>query len=377
MYNILFTLTISFYLIVGIHIFQFKDKSEEDDNQSINKVIVGKIETTLYKRIPKLNKAKRLLAGTSDKFKNLYNEETDEIEYLDNDNSRDTSIHSNGVYKNPEIILFSSYKSNTLLKECLDFNYSASFFRVSENLVTQNFPTYCALSNLVVILNSLNLDPKNRWKGIWRWYNEETLHCINRLYIDKHGLNLEEFNAIGKCNGLFNMYFRPDPHESETKRILETILKSYKSKNYTEALSLNPYNSYFNDTINYSNKAIEHDNNSFYCIENEDHSLIKDRNNYKQSNFYLFSLYLELCCRAENLYCLISYSRKYLKQTGEGHFGILSTYHPIKKLVLLMEVARFKYDSIWIKIEKAYHSLFPIDSDTKLSRGYLICGKYF
>ena len=42
---------------------------------------------------------------------------------------------------------------------------------------TQSEPAYCGLSTLVIVLNTLNVDPRRAWKGPWRWYEESMLNC--------------------------------------------------------------------------------------------------------------------------------------------------------------------------------------------------------
>jgi len=39
---------------------------------------------------------------------------------------------------------------------------------------------------------------------------------------------------------------------------------------------------------------------------------------------------------------IVSYSRKVLGQTGDGHFSPIGGYHKSRDLVLIMDVARFK-----------------------------------
>jgi glutathione gamma-glutamylcysteinyltransferase len=41
-----------------------------------------------------------------------------------------------------------------------------------------------------MVLNALQVDPQKRWKGIWRWYSEDVLHCSD-TDVMKLGLSLE------------------------------------------------------------------------------------------------------------------------------------------------------------------------------------------
>jgi glutathione gamma-glutamylcysteinyltransferase len=48
----------------------------------------------------------------------------------------------------------------------------------------------------------------------------------------------------------------------------------------------------------------------------------------------------------------LSYSRKVLGQTGDGHFSPVGGYHPGKDLALIMDTARFKYPPHWVPLLK-------------------------
>ena len=54
-----------------------------------------------------------------------------------------------------------------------------NYFKLAEQFTTQQEPAYCGPASLIMVLNSLKVDPNKTWKGIWRWYSEEVLHCSN------------------------------------------------------------------------------------------------------------------------------------------------------------------------------------------------------
>jgi glutathione gamma-glutamylcysteinyltransferase len=91
----------------------------------------------------------------------------------------------------------------------------------------------------------------------------------------------------------------------------------------------------------------------------------------------LFTICCILTSIRENIFCLMSYYRKAYNQTGTGHFGLSSLYNSVSRKILIRDVARFKYNSIWSSLEKAYSTLTPIDNQTNKPRGFLLCGKYF
>jgi hypothetical protein len=48
---------------------------------------------------------------------------------------------------------------------------------------TQAEPAYCGISTLVMCLNAANVDPRQTWKGPWRWYTESMLNCCVDLEV--------------------------------------------------------------------------------------------------------------------------------------------------------------------------------------------------
>ena len=96
----------------------------------------------------------------------------------------------------PPAIAFSSEEGKTLFAETLKVCYEAFhsyilvfcsntirvmisfglkdgnlevYFRLAEQFRTQDEPAFCGLSTLTMVLNSLAVDPKKVWKGVWRW----------------------------------------------------------------------------------------------------------------------------------------------------------------------------------------------------------------
>jgi glutathione gamma-glutamylcysteinyltransferase len=97
------------------------------------------------------------------------------------------------VYKRvlPEhLVGFSSAQGKALFKEALDTGGMESYFKLAEQFTTQAEPAYCGPTSLVMVLNALNMDPGKPWKGIWRWYSEEVLHCSD-VEAMKQGISLQ------------------------------------------------------------------------------------------------------------------------------------------------------------------------------------------
>jgi len=61
---------------------------------------------------------------------------------------------------------------------------------------------------------------------------------------------------------------------------------------------------------------------------------------------------------------VVSYFRGALGQTGIGHFSPIGGYHPGRDLVLILDVARFKYPPHWVTVSQLYNAMTFTDSTT-------------
>lgn len=234
-----------------------------------------------------------------------------------------TKIHKqtdSGFYKRqlPEQqIPFSSTSGRALFQEALRDGSMRNFFPLIEQFHTQVEPTFCGISSLVMVLNALQVDPKQLWKGVWRWYSEEVADCCEQLQvIEKDGISLAGLAGMARCNGL---------HAD--------------------------------------------------CIH-------ADANAHSLDHFRL--LVSQVChgARPDGSPCavdeipgralLASYSRQALGQTGDGHFSPIGGYHAGRDLVLLLDVARFKYPPHWVSLADLWQAMQCLDSQTGMARGYLL-----
>lgn len=68
---------------------------------------------------------------------------------------------------------------------------------------------------------------------------------------------------------------------------------------------------------------------------------------------------------------IAAYSRRTLGQTGDGHYSPIGGYHRERDLVLLLDVARFKYPPHWAPLTLLREAMAPLDAVTGQPRGYL------
>ena len=79
---------------------------------------------------------------------------------------------------------------------------------------------------------------------------------------------------------------------------------------------------------------------------------------------------LDVCSSGEE-HLVVSYSRRSFKQTGDGHFSPVGGYHRGLDLVLILDVARFKYPPHWVPLSLLYEAMSHLDPVTSLPRGCL------
>lgn len=68
---------------------------------------------------------------------------------------------------------------------------------------------------------------------------------------------------------------------------------------------------------------------------------------------------------------IVSYSRRALGQTGGGHFSPIGAYNAERDLVLILDVARFKYPPHWVPLAALYGAMLDTDPDTGRQRGWV------
>lgn len=59
-------------------------------------------------------------------------------------------------------------------------------------------------------------------------------------------------------------------------------------------------------------------------------------------------------------------------QTGTGHFSPIGGYHAGRDMVLILDVARFKYPPHWVPLTLLWQAMDTIDEATGHRRGYTL-----
>lgn len=254
-------------------------------------------------------------------------------------------------YKRKEPLLginFTSDTSKLILQECINQNTSNPFFEFVDNYTTQSDPAFCGSSNLSILLNTLKKDPGFKWKGIWRWYDDTNIKCVNVENVLDYGMNLTQWALLLNCNNV-NNYKVYRPIENKNKKNIFLNDKKYDEIIYNKIC------------------PIKHRNNCNYKNIN--------KINYNICDFDFFKVSSISSCLYNNFYLMCNLGRKVLKQTGDGHFTPITAYHIKSNNALLLDSARFKYNSRWYNIYDIYKSLMTKDTILNQYRGFLLINK--
>ena len=75
---------------------------------------------------------------------------------------------------------------------------------------------------------------------------------------------------------------------------------------------------------------------------------------------------------ADGAVLAVSYSRRALGQTGDGHFSPVAGFHAGRDVALVLDVARFKYPPHWVPVPLLWAAMLPEDPATRRSRGWAL-----
>ncbi|KAF8392167.1 hypothetical protein HHK36_022509 [Tetracentron sinense] len=81
------------------------------------------------------------------------------------------------------------------------------------------------------------------------------------------------------------------------------------------------------------------------------------------------------CTSSQEFHIITSYDRGEFRQTGTGHFSPIGGYNAGKDMVLILDVARFKYPPHWVPLTLLWKAMDTIDESTGQYRGFMIISK--
>ena len=86
----------------------------------------------------------------------------------------------------------------------------------------------------------------------------------------------------------------------------------------------------------------------------------------------MFRQIVKRTCSQNKDTLVVSYSRKGLGQTGDGHYSPVGAFDEASDSLLILDVARFKYPPHWVKVKDLYESMRYLDKTTNKPRGYML-----
>ncbi|XP_031483963.1 glutathione gamma-glutamylcysteinyltransferase 1-like isoform X2 [Nymphaea colorata] len=94
-----------------------------------------------------------------------------------------------------------------------------------------------------------------------------------------------------------------------------------------------------------------------------------------QTSINDFRKHVVYCASSEECHLITSYHRGAFKQTGTGHFSPIGGYHSGRDMVLILDVARFKYPPHWVPLSLLWEAMDTIDAATGHHRGFMLVSK--
>jgi len=74
----------------------------------------------------------------------------------------------------------------------------------------------------------------------------------------------------------------------------------------------------------------------------------------------------------DNTYIIVNFLRTGLGEQGNGHMSPLAAYDEKSDRFLLLDVARFRYPSVWVKTADLWRAINTIDKDANAYRGFVV-----
>ncbi|XP_020220485.1 glutathione gamma-glutamylcysteinyltransferase 1 isoform X4 [Cajanus cajan] len=216
----------------------------------------------------------------------------------------------------PPAVEFASSKGKQLFLEAIQNGTMQGFFKLISYYQTQSELAFCGLTTLSMVLNALAIDPGRKWKGLLSIF---ILQYVGPWrWFDESMLGCWEPLETAKVKGIS---FR------------KLVCLAHCAGAKVEAFRA-------------SSSTIEE-----------------------------FRKYVIECSRSEDCHVIASYHRAAIKQTGGGHFSPIGGYHPEKDMVLILDVARFKYPPHWVPLEVLWEGMNYVVDTTRLTRGFMLISR--
>lgn len=69
---------------------------------------------------------------------------------------------------------------------------------------------------------------------------------------------------------------------------------------------------------------------------------------------------------------VVAFDREVLGQTGTGHYSPVGAFHAEADMLLILDVARFKYPPYWVPVQVMWEAMRTTDPESRRSRGFFV-----
>lgn len=268
----------------------------------------------------------------------------------------------------PPSIAFGAVEGKQLFKEALQEGNMESYFLLAEHYTTQGHPAFCSLGSLTMALNALLIDPNRVWQGVWRWFDESMLDCCSPLdAIKLQGLTLAKANCLATCHGAqtivkYGNQITIDEFRQDIKYIAKQKGLCYFQFPSTDSTSTSLHTA--------KTENLEFDPSSSFPSSSSSSSQFSQSS--RDTTTPSVPSHSHGDSHTHSVVMIVSYNRNALKQSGTGHFSPIGGYHEAKDMVLILDVARFKYPPHWVPLTLLFDAFQGIDPESGKSRGYVL-----
>ena len=245
-------------------------------------------------------------------------------------------------------------------------------------------------------MNALLIDPKRIWKGVWRWYDDSMLDCCEPIDLIKlNGITLAKLACVARCNSatvelVYGVecnveQFRSDVQLACSKRMISKYDADVENSSTSTSTGTGSSGGTCCDANAKGSTSVPTTTSSSTTTTT---TTITDPNTNININTDTDTPTPPLlpppaaqyerhitCCdiplQQINKVIICSYHRGTLNQTGTGHFSPIGGYNAESDLVLIMDVARFKYTPHWVPLAELYKAMCVTDPSSNKSRGYM------
>ncbi|KAI3787150.1 hypothetical protein L1987_41402 [Smallanthus sonchifolius] len=89
-----------------------------------------------------------------------------------------------------------------------------------------------------------------------------------------------------------------------------------------------------------------------------------------------FRKHVIACSTSDDCHVITSYNRATFKQTGAGHFSPIGGYNAGRDMVLILDVARFKYPPHWVPLKLLWEAMDTVDDASGFHRGFMLVSRH-